>query len=45
VWDPQGASPLVNDFLKVVRQVLPKPNVAFMLNNRLPTVAAAMSGV
>ena len=45
VWDPQGASPLVNDFLKVVRQVLPKPNVAFMLNKRLPTVAAAMSGV
>jgi DNA-binding transcriptional LysR family regulator len=26
MWDPNGASPLVNDFLGVVREVLPKPN-------------------
>ena len=45
MWDPQDANPLVNDFLNVVRQVLPKPNAAIVLKNHLPSVAAAMSSV
>jgi DNA-binding transcriptional LysR family regulator len=45
VWDAQRASPLVNDFLAVVRQVLPNPNGALMLNNHGCSLAAAMSGV
>jgi len=44
VWDAQRTSPLVNDFLAIARQVLPKPNGASMLNNHTLSLAA-MSGV
>jgi DNA-binding transcriptional LysR family regulator len=45
VWNAQRASPLVNDFLAIVRQVLPKLNGALTLNCHDRSFAAAMNGV
>jgi DNA-binding transcriptional LysR family regulator len=42
VWDPQGASPLVDDFLSVVRHILPKSNGALGPNNNRRSVAPSM---
>jgi DNA-binding transcriptional LysR family regulator len=43
VWDSHGASPFVNDFLSVVRHILPKSNGALGPNNNGRSVAPAMS--
>ncbi len=45
VWDAQRASPSVNDFLTVAREVLPEPNGALRLNNHSRSVAVEMNGV
>jgi Bacterial regulatory helix-turn-helix protein, lysR family len=42
VWDSQGASPLVNDFLSVVRHILPKSNGALGPNNNGRSFAPAV---
>jgi LysR family transcriptional regulator, benzoate and cis,cis-muconate-responsive activator of ben and cat genes len=45
VWDPQRASPLVNDFLRMAREFLPKSNGSLSTNNQAHLVAARMNGV
>ena len=45
VWDTQRSSPLVNDFLGVVREALPKPIGALRLNNHRRSVPAAINGI
>jgi DNA-binding transcriptional LysR family regulator len=43
VWDSQGTSPLVNDFLSVVRHILPKSNGALRPNHNGRSLAPAVS--
>lgn len=43
VWDPQGVSPLVNDFLGVVRHILPKSNGTLGPNHNGRSVVPAIS--
>ena len=43
VWDSQGASPLVDDFLSVVRYILPKSNGALGPNNNRRSALPAMT--
>jgi DNA-binding transcriptional LysR family regulator len=45
VWDTQRSSPLVNDFLGVLREALPKPIGALRLNNHRRPVPAAINGI
>ena len=43
VWDPQGSSPLVDDFLRLVRQILPKSDGTLRPGNNRRSVAPAMT--
>jgi DNA-binding transcriptional LysR family regulator len=45
MWDPQRASPLVNGFLSIARQLLPTPNGALRLKNESRSFADAMNVV
>ena len=44
-WDAQPASPLVNDFLSTVREVLPKSNGSLTTNHHDHLVACNVNGV